>query len=465
MMTINFTTALLPYQAEAVKKLSKIRVGALFMEQGTGKTRTALELIQRRASSGKIDAVLWLCPCSVRRNLREDIIYHCGQMPREIIIRGIESLSSADSLYLKLLELVDTYKCYLVVDESALVKNPEAIRSKRITELADRCRYKLILNGTPISKNEADLFSQFFILDWRILGYKSYYSFAANHLEYYTVVLPSGREVKTDQVKRVLNTDYLSEKIAPYTYQIRKQEALGDLPKKTYAIKYYELGAKQEKIYGQTKVAFTEIVEDWKPETVYKMFTALQHVTSGREVTSPPTRRMETRPIYNDIEDNPRIEALADVLREIGDEKVIIFCKYIAEANEIETLCRRMGIKATEFTGRCQIKKRLENLDSFRGDAQVLVANKSCGAYGLNLQFCRNIVFYDNDFDYATRAQAEDRVHRFGQTREVRIYDICADDTIDSFILDNLDGKITLAEAFRRKVDKVKDKKWEKSAI
>ena len=53
-------TSLLPHQEEAVKKLSKLKVGALFMEQGTGKTRTALELIQKRMEKGKVNVVLWL---------------------------------------------------------------------------------------------------------------------------------------------------------------------------------------------------------------------------------------------------------------------------------------------------------------------------------------------------------------------------------------------------------------------
>lgn len=60
-------TSLLPHQEAAVGKLGRLKVGALFMEQGTGKTRTALELISRRMDKGKVNAVLWLCPCSVKR--------------------------------------------------------------------------------------------------------------------------------------------------------------------------------------------------------------------------------------------------------------------------------------------------------------------------------------------------------------------------------------------------------------
>ena len=89
-------TKLYQHQQKAVEKLMHLKVGALYMEQGTGKTRTTLELIERRLKSGKIDCALWLCPCSTKKSLREDIEYHTGKgstMSRNIVIRGIESLS------------------------------------------------------------------------------------------------------------------------------------------------------------------------------------------------------------------------------------------------------------------------------------------------------------------------------------------------------------------------------------
>ena len=71
-------TGLYPHQQNAVDKLIHIKIGALYMEQGTGKTRTALELIRRRWESGKIDCVLWLCPCGTKENLKENISFHAS---------------------------------------------------------------------------------------------------------------------------------------------------------------------------------------------------------------------------------------------------------------------------------------------------------------------------------------------------------------------------------------------------
>jgi len=447
-------TDLLPYQKDAVNKLARLKVGALYMEQGTGKTRTTLSLVAPRLDAGKVDVVLWLCPCSVKRNLREDLTYHCGCMPEEIVVRGIESLSSSDRLYLQLMRLVQSHKVFLVVDESNLVKNKMAIRTERIIELSKHCRYKLILNGTPISKNEADLFAQWYILDWRILGYQSFWSFAANHLEYYTIKLPNGREIiDKSRIKRVLNVDYLSEKIAPYTYQIKKSDCL-DLPPKSYSKRYFYLTDDQCELYQDVKDEYLLNIDEFRSDTIYKFFAALQHVVSGRRVLTPPYKRMQTSQIFERPQDNPRIRALLQEL-EGNDEKCIIFCKYQSEVSDLVGLLPG----AVEFTGRLPQKKRQENRERFRHDAQYLIANKSCGAYGLNLQFCHKIIFYNNDFDLATRLQAEDRVHRIGQAHTVEIVDICADDTIDDFITDCLTRKENLAEAFKREVKKQQDGK------
>lgn len=446
-------TKLYKYQSKAVDKLSKLKVGALYMEQGTGKTRTALEIIKNKMSKGKVEVVLWLCPCSVKNNLREDIEKHTGQKPSEnnIIIKGIESLSSSDRLYLQLLELVKSYKVYLIVDESNLVKNKLAIRTERIITISSFCKYKMILNGTPISKNEADLFAQWYILDWRILGYKSFYSFAANHLEYKKVRLPSGREITTDQIIRVLNVDYLTEKIAPYMYQIKKDEVLKELKPKEYHMRYFCLDDLQEEEYELTKELFLFNVVDWRSETIFKLFSALQHITSGKRVLSAPEKRMRTEKMYT-WENNPRIQCLKRTLEDIGEDKCIIFAKYQDEINDIALLLQSENKSYIEFTGKISQKKRQENREKFKNDVQFMLANKQCGAYGLNLQFCHNIIFYSNDFDLATRLQAEDRVHRIGQEKTVNIYDICCEYTIDVFIANCLQNKSNLLDSFKKQI-------------
>ena len=429
-------TQLLPHQKAAVEKLSKIKIGALYMEMGAGKTRTALELIFQRFEADKINFVIWLCPCSVKNNLMQDIIKHVGFIPEFFRIEGIESLSSSVRLNSKLLELVTNKDCYIIVDESNLVKNHHTKRSVNIERLASNCKYKLILNGTPISRNEQDLFWQWYILDWRILGYKSFWSFSANHLEYDDY----------GKIRKCLNTDYLSRKIAPYSYQIKKSECLV-LPDKKYETEYFYLTEWQAEHYEEIKEEYLFYLDEFKPETIYRLFTALQHIVSGRKIVSAYTRSIKTKPIFENPNNNPRIEALMYVLPK---EKTIIWCKYTEEIKVIKDL---LGDSAVMFFGEMNLKKRNAAIEAFRSDATYFIANKACAGYGLNLQFCNKVIYYSNDWDFATRIQSEDRVHRMGQENEVEIIDICADNTIDKRILKCLSRKEALSDSFKNSLN------------
>lgn len=440
---LGLKTELYPQQREAYNKLKRLKIGALYMIMGSGKTRVALELIDNRLRRGKVNNVLWLCPCSVKADMRLNIRTHASKC-NVIEICGIESLSQSDRLYLRLLDMVAHTKTFLVVDESNLVKNFFAKRTRRITTLAEHCPYRIILNGTPISKNEADLFAQWYILDKRILGYNSFWSFSANHLEYDDY----GR------VRRTLNVGYLTRKIAPYSYVIDNKKSL-NLPKKNYYTTYFDLSREQELEYYKAKEMLLGNIDEFDSTTIYKLFTGLQQVVSGNRITG--ITPLTNKPIFDNPLDNPRIQALLKEV-EYFDDKIIIWCKFVHEIQGIEKVLKdKYGEDSVAlFYGNIPPKQRDNELERFRNGARFLLANKACGGYGLNLQFCSNMIYYSNDFNWATRAQSEDRVHRIGQTKEVSIIDICADSKVDQRILDNLSRKENLADWFKRELKKNK---------
>ena len=428
-------TILYPHQQEAVDKLMRVRVGALYMEQGTGKTRTALELIMRRVEAGKAEHILWLCPCNALPDIRENIAYHTEMEDGLLTMCGIETLSSSVRTNEQLQALVAEKKCYLVVDESLLVKNPYALRTRNITRLAEQCRYKLILNGTPISRTAADLYAQWYLLDWRILGYRSYWSFAANHLEF---------DERTKRIRRVLNLDYLTDKIAPYCYQITKAECLS-IPPKRYADHYFSLTEEQYEHYTDIAEQLMFGLDELQPEAVYRLFSGTQAVAAGKLVHVDG--HIHTEPFFASPWDNPRVTALLNCL---GNEKTIIYCKY---TSEIEDVCHVLTDTygpgtVVRFDGNISRRTRQQSIEQFRGPAQYLVANRGCAGYGLNLQHCHHIIYYNNDWDLATRIQSEDRVHRFGQEHEVQIDDIVASGTIEVRIADCLARKVNMLDRF-----------------
>ena len=141
-------------QSEAIDKFNKLKVGALLMEQGTGKTRVAIELINSTTAT----LALFFCPFSTKANLETELIK--WKLDKEYLIIGYESISTSDKLYLELLFRVESEKSvFIIADESIFIKNEQSKRYQRLIEISKHSEYRLILNGTPITKNEWDIYN------------------------------------------------------------------------------------------------------------------------------------------------------------------------------------------------------------------------------------------------------------------------------------------------------------------
>lgn len=194
-------------QQAAFEKLSRLKVGALFMEMGTGKTKVALDLIASKRS--KVDFVLWICPCSLKSEIEAERKKWHADLKLDIV--GCESIGSSDRIYLETLRKVAGRRAFIVVDESLKIKNREAKRTERILRLGETAEYKLILNGTPLSKNALDLWTQMQFLSPKILR-MGYNEFKNTYCEYYI------RGRLKGLVKRQHNVEHLISKVEPYIF-------------------------------------------------------------------------------------------------------------------------------------------------------------------------------------------------------------------------------------------------------
>lgn len=460
---LELKTELLPYQKIGVQKLKKVKVCALFMEMGTGKTRTMLELIKLRLDKNKVNHVLWLCPCTVKESLKSELKKHLVNYDEKLFtICGIETLSSSIKTNVELRNLVETKKVYLIVDESTKVKNFNALRTQNIISLAEKCEYKAVLNGTPITKNEADLFSQFYILDSRILGYSSFYTFARYHITYDSCI--------PNKIKSIKYVDYITTRIAPYVFEVKKNDCL-NLKNKFFFKKTFWLTSEQENHYQEIANKLFLELDEMKPNTVYNLFYALQSIACGFRVSIDnyldKEQKISREPFFIDPKENPRNKKLLTMIeKDIKDSKVIICCTFLNEVNEIaKILDEKFGANSYRtYTGSCNLRTRQKKLEDFEHDSSVqfLIATKTTVGFGLNLQFVNNIIYYSNDWNYGTRSQSEDRIHRLGQTKDVNIYDIIAEDTIDVRINRCLDKKENILKVFLELIKEKKTnlKKW-----
>jgi SNF2 family DNA or RNA helicase len=458
----NLTTKLLPHQTKAVNKFNLLRggetkhlkVAGLFMEMGTGKTLSAIEMVRQRGD--KISKVIWCCPVSIKETIKKEILKHTDQSPTDIYlfdektgtkktpdafwyIVGLESISQSDRVAVALYSLIDADSC-VIVDESSFIANHKSKRAERLSLFAKKARFRFILTGTPLSNGIVSLYSQMKFLSPKILDYMSFYSFANNNLVY--------SERYPGMIESTLNEEYLAVKIAPYVYQVTKDECL-DLPPKVYDTHYFRMSGEQREAYESAKMEFLEMIDptEFSAVDIFKLFQALQQIVSGY-------RNIDTKkPIYFD--DSYRVDALEDVLNSIpNDKKVLIWAKY---HYDLKLIREALGDEAVYYSGLLNEKQKEATLDEWRESKRYLVATQASGGFGLTLTEAHYAVFYNNSFSYSKRVQAEDRCHRIGQNEKVTYIDICCSDSIDERIMGAIWDKKSVADSFRDEINNVKD--------
>ena len=151
-----------------------------------------------------------------------------------------------------------------------------------------------------------------------------------------------------------------------------------------------------------------------------------------------------------------RQKAIENLIEQI-DEKVIVFVRFIESIPE----------DAHKITGSEKQVQRKEIIKAFKsGKFNVLYITYGCGAYGLNLQFCHNIIFAEQVWDYALQVQAEARIFRLGQSEEVHYYHmICDSIGLEKLISECLSKKTGLLTTIKKEIEKTKGgiKEWVKS--
>ncbi|HET7225847.1 MAG TPA: SNF2-related protein [Candidatus Eisenbacteria bacterium] len=140
-----------------------------------------------------------------------------------------------------------------------------------------------------------------------------------------------------------------------------------------------------------------------------------------------------------------KLDSLRRVIGRFADEKVIIFTQFRPTQDTIVAGLERWGIEPSVFHGEMGWREKEESLERFRTTTRVLVSTEA-GGEGRNLQFCRNVVNYDLPWNPMRVEQRIGRVHRLGQEHPVRVVNLAARGTIESYVLEILDRKIRMFE-------------------
>ncbi|HEM3698665.1 TPA: DEAD/DEAH box helicase [Streptococcus suis] len=395
-------------QKEAFEKFSKLKVGALFMKQGTGKTRVALELTK----STDADFVLFICPFSTKSNLLTEIKKWVLDRPFEVV--GYETISSSDRKYLELMDLKSKYsKIFIIADESVFIKNDSSKRYDRVLKLRDISEFRLILNGTPITKDEWDIYNQMQFLSPKIFNMHrhEFLNTFFKKISFKKRGMPAREFYKLSDV----NIGYLHKLIEPYIFEA-DFDFENKVSEKTIQIQASELA---RELYEERKEALLNSIEIG--ESCVEQFTNLAIAC---------------------FDDKERHFEIAKHL----SGQVIVFCTLLSEVRNIAS-----KIDCYIITG--ETKNRDEILEQFKRDSKPLLMTFGTGAFGLNLQFCNRISFASLTFDYAKIDQAVSRIKRLGQNRDIEYIYFSSDLGIYDMIHENIEKKQTLKELIISKIE------------
>ena len=487
-MNFKFKTEPYEHQFAALVASHNKTNWAYFMEMGCGKSKVLIDNMSWLYDQGKIDLAIIVAPKGVYRNwvLKEIPIHFPDDIEHEvftwrsspnkkqqtelkdaitsdnglkIFVVNVEAFTS-DKLKRYVSALIKGRKFLLAVDESTVIKNPKAKRTKTLTALGKLAKYRRILTGSPVTKSPMDLYSQCNFLSPDLLGHSSYYSFQNRYA--ITKTMRMGAH-SFEQIVGYRNLEELSSKLKTFSSRVLKEECL-DLPDKSYGVRYVHMTPEQAKHYRTLKDYALAILDD-------------QHVTANQAMTQM-LRLQQVLCGYLPTEDGEivdipsnRINALLDTLQETSG-KVIIWARFRKDIERItEKLCEVYGdYAARSYYGSTKEEERDSLISDFQEvnhETRFFVGNPQTAGRGLTLTSAHNVVYFSNDFNLETRIQSEDRCHRIGQAQKVNYIDLVTEGTVDEHIVKILQNKMKLAgQALGEEVRKwLNDKASDRSLI
>ena len=395
------------YQAFGAKYMLYSKRVLLGDEMGLGKTVQALAVLNHLNHDGK-QAFIVVCPLSVVANWKREtekftklnaLIYHGKdrdqvfkqwQEEKGILITTFSHTRNIDK------NAVDHLDA-LIVDEAHYIKNPEAKRSISVYELAEKAEYVSFMSGTPMENRLEEMKQLISVLQENIADIIS------NELHL----------LEPKKFKREVAAVYLRR---------NRADVLGELPELEIIEQWSDFGQEEQVLYDQA-------VENGKVMTMRR---------AAWQGGSP--------------DKSPKLDALREICeaaRENG-HKVLVFSFF---RDVIETIQEHLtGQTFPAITGDVPNSDRQKIVDDFTSaePGAVMVSQITAGGVGLNIQAANIIVLCEPQWKPSTEEQAISRAYRMGQSRNVMVYRLLTEDSIDGSMLEVLAEKSKLFNDYAR---------------
>lgn len=453
------------HQVHAIRVAEVVPDLGLFMEQGTGKTRTMIEIMRRKyAKVNRLQKTLIIAPIIVCENWKHEIKMYSKINPSDVVVLTGSGRSRVD-LFLKqvgtdlskakiivtnyeAMLMQDLYKLLmmwepeiLVCDESQRIKNPQSKRAKAVVQLADLTSNNFMLSGTPILNSAMDVFMQYRALDRGKTFGKNYFSFR----NLYFVDKNAGMNKQNhfpNWVPRDSTYPELQEKMKKSAIRVLKKDCL-DLPPLVRQQVLASLSPAQAKAYKEMYNEYITFIDAHEgPKAVVAQMAITKALRLQQIVTG--FAKDENGVVHR--LDNPRLAVLEELLESLDPKaKVIIWAVFKENYSMIAELCEKLGRQYREIHGDVPQKAREQNLEDFRKDPDVntIIMNQGAGGVGINLVEAGYSIYYSKGFKLEDDLQSEARNYRGGSEMHEKVtrIDIVAPGSIDELINEALYNK------------------------
>ena len=294
----------------------------------------------------------------------------------------------------------------LIIDEAHRLRGRQSQLQKHLTKMATRAEFVYMLTGSPMYKDESDVFTMLRICDPE--QYSSFWRWANEHL--LLVDTPF-----TTVVRGVKDREAFTEMLSQYVLTKDYHEVNLGVPDP--AIPVYltsDLTPESRREYREIKHSQLEFNPD--PDNLRDQARAMTGLKDLRRLVAGDTNKL----------------ALVRALREDLRGRLVIFCWYRTTAYALQ---EALNLEGCVYTGSLSDTQRAQALGQFAfTEDGTLIATVASLGEGVNLQFCHQVAYYEEDWIYERRNQARARFHRVGQTSPVVEYFLHARGTTDSII-------------------------------
>ena len=316
----------------------------------------------------------------------------------------------------------------VIVDEAQHLKNKQTKNWQFINSLATE--YLLLLTATPLENNLAEL---------------------SNLLKLLKPKVKDKLKESTNSRKKILK-----ETLNKYMLRNSRQQ-LNEISKNRKVKScYLSLSPEEKKIYYQLE------------ELIIDKFTLL---TLQRELCSSPlaviktidillqkekVEQKEAEKLINllaQVEENNKVRNLKNIINNQSG-KCIIFTRYKASQYYLNYHLKQAGYNTFLFSGDLSENKKEFVKRLFKEQGDILISTEA-GAQGINLQFCNQIINYDLSWNPMKLEQRAGRIHRLGQDKDVLIYNLITEDTIEETLEERLTEKINLFKEMIGDVERI----------